>query len=104
MPDKVLIKLGKYFHVIMFWLENIVWLALFLVYETMLTPFVYFKTLFVVAWATQGLFQTIWNTFAWAVGGLIYIVFFILRDVYYLFRILSFLRGCRAKFGYKDEL
>ena len=37
-------------------------------------------------------------------GGLLYIVFFILRDMYYLFRILSFLRGCRAKFKYKDEL
>ena len=103
-PDRWLINAGHYFQLLMFWLENIVWLSLFMVYEALLSPFVYFKTLIVVAWATQGLFMTIWNTFAWMVAGPIYIVFFILRDTQYLFRIFLMHKGCRAANNIKDEL
>mmetsp|Transcript_46451 Transcript_46451/g.61529 ORF Transcript_46451/g.61529 Transcript_46451/m.61529 type:complete len:315 (-) Transcript_46451:371-1315(-) len=51
-PDWLVISVSHGFAVFMFWLENIVWLSIFLFYETMLTPLVYFKNLFVVAWAT----------------------------------------------------
>ena len=88
-PDWVLIKVSHGFALFMFWLENIAWLSLFFVYEVMLTPLVYIKTLFVVAWATQGLFMTMWNVFAWFTGGPIYIMFFILRDVWTMFVIFT---------------
>lgn len=52
MPASWLAKASHGFQIIMFWLENIVWITIFLLYEAMLTPFVYFKNLFVVAWAT----------------------------------------------------
>ena len=48
--------------------------------------------------------MTIWNTFAWMVAGPIYIVFFILRDTQYLFRIFLMHKGCRAANNIKDEL
>ena len=51
-PDWFLEKISHYFALFMFWLENIFWLGLFVLYEFLLTPFVYFKNIFVVAWAT----------------------------------------------------
>lgn len=35
-----------------FWLENIVYLGTFFAYECCLMPFVYFKNIMVTAWAT----------------------------------------------------
>lgn len=56
MPDSFAItflsRTSYVFAILMFWLENIVWIGMFLLYEAMLSPFVYFKNLFVVAWAT----------------------------------------------------
>ena len=80
------------------------WLSLFLAYEIALTPLVYFKNLLTVAWATQGLFLTIWNTVAWMFSGLIFIGFFIIRDLWYMFRILTMHNGCRHAAGLQDEL
>ena len=104
MNDKLLETFSHYFALMMFWLENIFWLALFLAYEITLIPFVYFTNLVTVAWATQGLFLTIWNTVAWMFSGLIFIAFFIARDVYYMFRILTMHDGCRAYSGFDPEL
>lgn len=73
----------------MFWLENIAWLGLFLVYEVALAPFVYFKNILNVAIGTQGTVKKIFSTLAWLFTGPFYILFFILRDLFYLFQILS---------------
>ena len=88
----------------MFWLENIFWLALFVVYECLLVPIVYAKTVLTVAWATQGLFLTVWNTVAWVFAGPIYIVIFIISDFYNMFCILLMHEGCRTAQGLQDEL
>ena len=88
-PDWVLISVSNGFGLFMFWLENIAWLSLFLTFEVVLTPIVYFKNLFVVAYVSQGALLKIWNTLAWLFAGPIYIVFFILRDLWYMFRILT---------------
>ena len=75
-PDRVMIGVSDLFALMMFWLENVFWLGLFFCYEVCLSPFVYFKNLFTVAWATQGLFMTIWNFVAWLFAGVFYIFFF----------------------------
>lgn len=98
-PGQLLRSASHYFALLMFWLENIFQLGLFVLYETALVPFVYFKNIFVVAWATQGLFMTIWNTVAWIFSGLILLVFLVFRDVYYMFRILTMHEGCRRAAG-----
>lgn len=99
MPDFILINASYGFNIMMFWLENIVWLILFLTYETMLTPIVYFKNIFVVAINSFGVGRKIANTLAWMFGGPFYIIFFIFRDMYYLLRIFADLPGCRAARG-----
>ena len=64
-----------------FWLENIVHLGVFFAYECLLMPFVYGKTIFITAWATQGLFTTIFFTMGWIFVGPIILAYFILSDV-----------------------
>ena len=51
-PKKARKVVGHYFALFMFWLENIIWLLLFMAYEVALCPIVYVKNLFIVAWAT----------------------------------------------------
>jgi len=98
-PDWFMHTISHYFALFMFWLENILWLGIFLAYESALIPFVYFKNVFVVAWATQGLFMTVWNTVAWIFAGPIILFFLVLRDVWYMFAILTMHNGCREFAG-----
>ena len=49
---QVLEKVNHAFALMMFWLENIVHVALFLLYELALVPLVFGKNLFIVVWAT----------------------------------------------------
>ena len=73
-------------------------------YELALVPLVYGKTLFVVIWATQGLFATIWNTLKWILIGLLYCIFFVLRDVGYYLYILSMTEGCKEYMGLSEGI
>ena len=41
-----MIKMGKYFSKIMFWLENIPYIGCFLIYEVALAPIIFMKILF----------------------------------------------------------
>ena len=89
MPVKAREVVSNYFALLMFWLENVVWLILFMAYEVAQLPLVYLKNLLVVAWATQGLFLTIWHTVAWLFSGPVLLIFFVFRDIYYMFKILT---------------
>lgn len=73
---------SEFFAIFMFWLENVIWLAGFMVYEIAISPLVYIKNLFVVAWATPGLFLPIWYTVAWLFTGPIMLIYLVLRDMY----------------------
>lgn len=99
MPAWFLETISNYFALFMFWLENIFWLTIFLAYEMTLIPFVYFKNIFVVAWATQGLFKTVWNTATWLFSGPIILIYLGFRDVWYMFTILTMHNGCREFAG-----
>ena len=48
--------------------------------------------------------MTIWNTVAWIFSGPVILVFFVLRDFWYMFRILTMHMGCRTAAGLQDEL
>lgn len=103
-PDKAKQLCGEYFALLMFWLENIIWLLVFMAYEVALSPLVYLKNIFVVGWATQGLLQKVWHIVAWLFLGPILLIYFILRDMNYMFRILCEHQGCRIAAGLGDAL
>lgn len=88
----------------MFWLDNIVILALFLIFEIILIPFVYLKNILTVVVNTAGLFTTIFYTVRWIFLGPFYALFILFRDFINFFKILTMLRGCRAAADLADEL
>ena len=88
----------------MFWLENIVFLLLFIVVEIVLSPFVYIKNIANVIYSSYGLFTTIFYTIIWIFFGVGYILFMAFYDLYSLFNILTMLEGCRKHFDLDNDL
>ena len=102
-PDWVLVNVSHSFALFMFWLENIAWIALFLVYEVVLIPLVYLKNICVVAISSYGVLKKIGGVFAWLFSGPFFILFWILRDITYFVRILSMHEGCRHALALPDS-
>jgi len=79
----------------MFWMENILFVSAFLVFELCLGPFVWIGCMINIIYCTNGMFTTVYNTFKWCLLGLLYLAFILIKDVYNLLKILCMHRGCR---------
>jgi hypothetical protein len=90
------------FSYMMHWLENIVFVFSFTLFEVSLAPVAYVKVWFNLLLNSMGLLKTIVNCLAWTVLGLPMTVFLLLRDGAFLLWILCYHQGCR--FGKVDEL
>ena len=90
------------FSKLMFWLENIFWIFVFLAYSLLLVPFVYLSNFYNILWATSGPFLPIFYSLFWLVGGLFFCLFIVLRDVWLFMTLLSVLEGCRERSGKED--
>jgi hypothetical protein len=71
----------------MFWLENLVYIVLFLVYELSLVPIIYFKMFFNLIRST-GVFSFIPLALTWVLIGPIVLVFYGLKDTFYFVKTL----------------
>jgi len=87
----------------MFWFENTFFIIAFIILVTLFVPLVYIKNVFVIAWASSGLFTTLFYVIGWVFVGIFITIFLALRDVFYFIKILSMHRGCREAMGRKDE-
>ncbi len=95
LPEDAMIQISRKFSILLFWLENIAYIAVVLDFEIALIPFVYIKMLVVIPWATMGLFTSIFYEAFWFVGGIVILIFMALRDAYHFMLILSMHNGCR---------
>lgn len=103
-PQKYMPKVSLFFSYSIHWIENAIFLVVFAVFELALTPFVYLKNIIIIAWASMGLFTTLFYVAGWIVAGPFFCIFMAFRDVVNLSRIYAMHQGCRAAFGIKDEL
>jgi len=103
-PKRFMVTPTIYFSWFMYWLENIVYLIFFILYEIVLIPLVYVKNIFVIMWASLGFFTTVFNTCFWIFTGLFYCVVMAVRDVYYFLKIMTMMDGCRSAGNWVDEL
>lgn len=99
-----MVKMSLLSSYIIHWIENIILLVVFAIFELLLVPFVYFKNIFIIVWASMGLFTTMFNLAAWIFAGPFFCIFIAGRDVLNLAKIFSMQDGCKAAFGIKDEL
>ena len=95
LPEELLIPIGKKFSLLLFWIENTVYVVGFMAIEVIMIPFVYFKMILIIPWATLGLFTSIFYTAFWIVGGIFIVIFMTLRDIWNFLRLLSMHDGCR---------
>ena len=93
---------SKSFSYIMFWLDNFVFIFAFLGYEVIISPFAYFKVWYNIIKNSVGLVKKIGNCIAWALIGVVMMVFIMISDCCNLIKILCQHKGCR--YGYTDEL
>lgn len=104
LPEKFMIYVSKYFGYFMFWLENLVFLMVFICIEIILVFPVYVKNIFIIPWASLGLFKTIFNLALWIFAGLFISIFIAINDVMNLLNILRMHEGCRKFNELEDDL
>ena len=94
--------ISKSFSYLMYWLENLFFIAGFSAYEILIAPIAYFKVWFNIIKNSMGVLNLIINCIVWLLIGIPTIVFLVLRDIFYLIKILCYHNGCR--YGKADEL
>ncbi|CDW78613.1 UNKNOWN [Stylonychia lemnae] len=97
-------RVSKIFSYGIFWIENVIFLFIFLLYEIFLIPVVYVKTFINIITCSVGLFTIMFHCAAWFFSGFFFSFFLVFRDIYYLAKILSMHQGCRQALGLADEL
>ncbi len=85
----------KGFSYMMHWLENLFFLAGFLFIELALFPVAFLKVLLNLVISSLGIGKAVMNCITWFIVGIPVTFYLLLRDVWYLIRILSYHQGCR---------
>ena len=88
-------KVTKVFSYMIYWIENVIFVVLFLFYEIVLLPVVFAKTFLNIITCSVGLFTIMFQCMLWLFSGLFFAMFLIARDIFYLIKILSMHQGCR---------
>ena len=84
---------AEVFSKFIFWLENIIYIFLFLSYELMLVPFIFLRVIFNIVKLASFL-NMILLTFLWIIIGLFYLLYGVFKDMFFFAKILC---------DYKDE-
>lgn len=76
--------ISKGFSYMMFWMENILFVSVFIAFEMCLMPLVWFICFLNIIYSTPGMFTTFFNLAKWIVLGILYMAFILFKDVYNL--------------------
>ena len=94
-PDSnIRIQVSKLFSLGVYWLENIILVISFIMFELCLLPIVYVCCLFNIGLTTKGLFTTVFNIFVWCFAGFLILLCILFMDTCTLLKILSMHNGC----------
>lgn len=87
---------SKGYSYLLFWIENLVFIGIFLGFECAIFPIAYLKVWINIIRNSIGTIKTIMNCILMAVVGLPVMFFIFMRDLYYLMKILCYHNGCRS--------
>ncbi|MFO0116905.1 MAG: hypothetical protein ACK521_04590 [bacterium] len=82
-----MIRSSEIFSKMIFWLENIVYLSMTLLYFLLLVPIIYFKLMINILRA-ESLFNAIFLTIGWILFGPFYLLFYVFVDLFNFLKIL----------------
>jgi hypothetical protein len=83
------------FSLTIYWVENIMGMLGFLVFEICLLPLVYVMTYFNIAYSCNSPLQLLKHLSTWTLLGFFFLIHILANDVHTLFIILSKYRGCK---------
>jgi len=96
--------LNRYFSFLVYWMENLFILSMFLAYELLVAPAAFVKIEFNLVTSNQGLFTMIFYSTVWLFFGPFLTLSIVLKDFGHLAYILSMHEGCRQAMGLVDEM
>jgi len=82
-------QVNKGYSYFIYWLENVVFVILFLCFELLLVFPIYLKNIPTMLFFSLGMFTSIFNTFIWIFLGIPYSIAIVMMDVKLLLKILS---------------
>jgi len=93
----IMFKISKSFQVLMYWVENMLFIAAFAIAESVLYPLVYLKTLFNIIMSCRliGIRCLLVNLVKFIAYGHLQILMILFQDIWALFSILSMHNGCK---------
>lgn len=102
-PFKFIMRyISQSFSLMMYWIENIVFIIGFLLFENVIAPIAYIKIWINIIGNSYGVLKTIMNCLICTSLAPALVAYLILKDVGNLMKILCYLNGCR--YGKVDEL
>lgn len=97
-------KVGKKFSYVMYWLENIVFITIFILFELLISPLMYLKMFYNIWFIPQSMLTRIFVYIGWFFGGYIFIFFLILYDTKIFINILKNYQGHQKSSDEDNEL
>ena len=82
-------RVTKFFSFVIFWIENMIFIFFFALYEMLLAPLVFIKTFLNLMIYSEGLFTTMFKCLIWIISGTCFVFFIGCRDIYFLIKILT---------------
>jgi len=95
----ILKSVSRKFSLFIFWFENIIALAFFLLFELLLSLAVYPLTFFNILYSVQGLFSNLFYLLTWTLIGPLVLLFLIVKDLYNLVDLMKMHEGSKAYRG-----
>lgn len=95
-------KAADVFSKLIFWSENILYLMVFLSYELVLCPFIYFKLMIIVLRFSRWK-QILQNMIIWMFGGMFILLGYVAKDLFYYIKILCDYQEEEEQFKEREE-
>lgn len=100
LPSKRLsAKAGKMFSYFMYWVENVLFITCFILFEILLAPLMFLKIFYHIFYIPQSLVTKIMVLIGWFFVGLFICIFFIGYDTRIFVNILRMTEGCQKNKG-----
>jgi hypothetical protein len=87
--ESVMQRSSKLYSYLIFWLENVAYyIPKMIAWETLLIPFIYLRLVFNILRVEYKLWYKLWIAFVWLFIGPFYLIFGLLKDMYYYLLLL----------------
>ena len=89
-----MIRMSRLFSMVMFWIENSIFIPFFVIFEIIMVPFAFVKTgLNIILFIDSGIFKRVFLLLIWLIFGLFFDIYLVYKDIRNLIHILKHPKG-----------